>query len=145
MRVFYKVSYNESGILPTRADNGSAGYDFYSPEDVVIAPREMKVVKTYIKASMERDEVLMLFVRSSVGIKRHLCLANGTGIIDSTYYDNPDNEGNIMVAMYNYGDEVQEIKKGERFAQGIFLKYLITDNDSPLNAQRLGGIGSSGK
>lgn len=145
MRDFCRVSYNESGILPTRADNGSAGYDFYSPEDVVIAPCEMKVVETYIKASMEADEVLMLFVRSSVGIKRHLCLANGTGIIDSTYYDNPDNEGNIMVAVYNYGDEVQEIKKGERFAQGIFLKYLTTDSDSPLNAQRLGGIGSSGK
>ena len=145
MRKFYKVSYAVDGTIPTRSDAGSAGYDFYSPEDVTIEPQKAVVIKTNIKAQMEKDEVLLLFVRSSIGIKRHLSLSNGTGVIDSTYYNNPDNEGNIMIALYNYGTEAQSIKKGERFCQGVFTKFLITDDDKPLNAERTGGIGSSGK
>ena len=87
----------------------------------------------------------MLYVRSSVGIKRNLCLANGTGVIDSTYFNNPDNEGNIICAIYNYGESEQVVKANERIAQGVFLKYLTTDDDATTNSNRSGGIGSSGK
>lgn len=145
MRKFYKVSYDDSGMLPTRSDAGSAGYDFYSPVELVIEPHKAVSVKTNIKAEMEKDEVLLLFTRSSMGIKRHLILCNGTGVIDSTYFNNPDNEGNIIIALYNYGDESQTIKQGERFCQGVFTKFLITDDDKPINTQRTGGIGSSGR
>lgn len=145
MRKFEKVSYDNSGILPTRNDKGSAGYDFYTPIDLVIEPGEKIIFKTNIKAQMEQDEMLMLHVRSSIGIKRHLILSNCTGIIDSTYYNNADNEGNIMGALYNYGNTTQIIKAGERVMQGIFVKYLITDDDKPVNESRIGGVGSSGK
>ena len=144
MRKFYEVSYAK-GILPTRADVGSAGYDFYCLEDTVIKPKQTVLIKTNIKAQMEQDEVLMLYVRSSVGIKRNLCLANGTGVIDSTYFNNPDNEGNIICAIYNYGESEQVVKANERIAQGVFLKYLTTDDDATTNSNRSGGIGSSGK
>ena len=145
MRKFEQVSYSQNGILPTRADVGSAGYDFYLSEDTTILPNETKIIKTDIKAQMEQDEVLLLFVRSSIGIKKHLCLANGTGVIDSTYFNNPDNEGNIMGALYNYGTNPVQLKKGDRFMQGVFTKYLSTQNDTTTNTSRNGGIGSSGE
>lgn len=145
MRKFEKVSYDNSGTLPTRNDKGSAGYDFYTPVQLVIEPGQMVKFKTHIKAQMEQDEVLMLYVRSSIGIKKNLMLANTTGVIDSTYYNNPDNEGNIIGALYNYGTETQVIEAGERVMQGMFIKYLTTVNDIPLNTTRTGGIGSSGK
>lgn len=145
MRKFEKVSYCNSGTIPTRSDDGSAGYDFYTPTQLVIEPKQMVKVQTHIKADMLKDEVLMLYVRSSIGIKKNLMLANITGVIDSTYYNNPDNEGNIIAALYNYGEETQVIEAGERFMQGVFTKYLIVDDDQPLNKERLGGIGSSGK
>jgi len=145
MRKFEKVTYDDSGIIPTRSDNGSAGYDFYTPQDIVIKPGEAVLFKTNIKAQMLPDEVLLLYIRSSVGIKKHIVLSNGTGVIDSTYYGNPDNEGNIMCALYNYGTEEQVITAGDRVMQGVFVKYLTTDNDIVINKQRTGGIGSSGK
>lgn len=145
MRKFEKVTYDDSGIIPTRSDNGSAGYDFYTPQDIVIKPGEAVLFKTNIKAQMLPDEVLLLYIRSSVGIKKHIVLSNGTGVIDSTYYGNPDNEGNIMCALYNYGTEEQVITAGDRVMQGVFVKYLTTDNDIVVNKQRTGGIGSSGK
>ena len=145
MRRFEKVTYDDSGIIPTRSDNGSAGYDFYTPQDIVIKPGEAVLFKTNIKAQMLPDEVLLLYIRSSVGIKKHIVLSNGTGVIDSTYYGNPDNEGNIMCALYNYGTEEQVITAGDRVMQGVFIKYLTTDNDIVISKQRTGGIGSSGK
>lgn len=145
MRKFEKVSYCNNGIIPTRNDKGSAGYDFYTPTQLVIEPKQMIKFQTNIKASMEQDEVLMLYVRSSIGIKKNLMLPNGTGVIDSTYYNNPDNEGNIIGALFNYGNETQIIEAGERVMQGVFMKYFVTDDDKPLNEERIGGIGSSGK
>ena len=145
MRKFEKVSYDDTGILPTRADLGSAGHDFYTPIDLEIKPGEIVKFNTNIKVIMEPDEVLLLFVRSSIGIKKNLMLCNGTGVIDSTYYNNPDNEGNIIGALFNYGNETQYIRAGERVIQGVFVKYLITDNDKPLSDKRIGGVGSSGK
>ncbi len=145
MRKFEKVSYVENVQLPTRADVGSAGYDFYSPETILIQPKEAQLIKTNVKVKMNDDEVLLLYVRSSIGIKRQLMLGNGTGVIDSTYYNNPDNEGNIMIALYNYGDEAQLINVGDRIMQGVFVKYLTTVDDKPLSDTRVGGIGSSGK
>ena len=145
MRKFEKVSYDDTGIIPTRADNASAGYDFYSPIDFEVKPNENVMIKTNIKAQMGQDEVLLLFVRSSIGIKRHLALSNGTGVIDSSYYNNIDNEGNIMCSLFNYGSQTQKIAKGERIMQGVFVKYLTTENDVVVNSSRKGGIGSSGK
>lgn len=80
---FEKVSYNDSGIIPTRADDRSAGHDFYASEGFTINPGEIVKVHTFIKAEMPSNVVLLLFVRSSVGIKRNIMLANGTGVIDA--------------------------------------------------------------
>lgn len=130
--------------LPTRADYGSAGYDFYMPRDINILPGETVLIPTNVKAHMRIDEVLLLYVRSSIGIKRRCVLANGTGVIDSTYFGNPDNDGNITIALTNLSDRIQTFNKGERVMQGVFVKYLITVDDQPLSKTRKGGIGSSG-
>lgn len=143
-RQFEKVSYSDDGILPSRSDDGSAGYDFFIPKTITINPKESISFCTNIKAMMQKDEVLMLYVRSSIGIKKHLMLCNGTGIIDSTYYNNPTNEGNIICALYNYGDEPVSLNAGDRVVQGIFMKYLITSGDGVKSKKRTGGIGSSG-
>lgn len=142
MRGFEKVSYMSEGIIPIRGTKNSAGYDISSIEDVVIKPGEVKVLKTGIKAYMNHDEVLELYVRSSIGIKKSLMLANTVGIIDSDYYNNSDNEGHIMIAIYNYGNSDTNIVKGERIAQGIFKQYLTTSDDTVITT-REGGIGST--
>lgn len=131
--------------LPQRGDSRSAGYDFYAPCDIIIKPNERVLVFSDVKAYMQEDEVLMLYVRSSIGIKKGLVLSNGTGIIDSSYYNNPSNDGNIGIALYNTTEKIVRIEKGERIIQGIFMKYLTVDNDMVLHQERIGGIGSSNR
>ena len=127
--------------LPTRATEHSAGYDFYSPINVVIQPNESVMIWTDIKANMYWDNVLLLFVRSSMG-KHPVVIANGTGIIDSDYYSNEGNDGNIGFRLYNLGNTPYEIKIGDRIGQGVFVKYGTVKNDSAAGT-RQGGFGST--
>lgn len=132
--------------LPKRKTKFSAGYDIEAAEDTIIPAYKLGIkptlVKTGVKALMQDDEVLLLYNRSSNPKKKNLILANGVGVIDKDYYGNPDNDGEIMFAFYNIGDEDITIKKGEAIGQGIFQKYLITDNDNS-TGERIGGFGST--
>ena len=127
---------------PTRGSVNSAGYDFYADKDYTIAPNEIIKVWTDIKAYMQPDEFLMLDVRSSMGGK--FMLANTIGIIDSDYYENPNNDGNICIMLKNISNEIQYIKRDDRIAQGVYMQYLTIDNDN-VNKVRNGGMGSSGQ
>ena len=132
-------------ILPYRADPGSAGYDFATPVEVKVPPRGSVVFWTNVKAQMEADEVLQIFVRSSIGINDGVTLANGTGIIDASYFENASNDGNIGICLTNNTGHSKIYPAGTRLAQGIFLKYLSTEDDKPKATRRKGGTGSSGK
>jgi dUTP pyrophosphatase len=146
---YFEVVKNESRMsdgeikLPFRSDKGSAGYDFTSPVNVIIPPNESRLVFTDVKACMNEDEVLKLYVRSSMG-KTPVVIANGTGIIDSSYYGNQYNDGNIGFRLLNLSDENYVIHKGDRIGQGVFQKYLTVDDDDT-DGERTGGFGSSGK
>lgn len=134
--------------LPKRSTKNSAGYDIEAAEDSVVPafkPGQKPVlVKTGLKAYMQSDEVLILANRSSNPGKKGLILANSIGVVDSDYYGNPDNDGHIMFAFFNFKDEDIEIKKGERIGQGMFQKYLVTDDDTA-EGERTGGFGSTNK
>lgn len=127
---------------PSRADGGSAGYDFFSPANFTIRPGGAIIVWTNVKAYMLPDEVLKIYSRSSMG-KVRVSLANGTGIIDSSYYNNPENEGNIGLIIENNGEDPFYISTGQAIAQGIFQKYLTADTDLIRKTDRTGGFGSS--
>jgi len=102
------------------------------------------LVPTYVKAKMEDDEVLKIYARSSLFKRHKLILSNSVGIIDSSYYGNPDNDGHIMIPVINLSWEDKVIKRGERIAQGVFQKYLITDDDKAIG-DRTGGFGSTNR
>lgn len=139
-----KIEYDDL-MCPRRGTKYSAGYDFYAPTDFKIESGEIKKIPTGIKVYMLEDEYLAILDRSSAGFKYNIRLCNQVGIIDSDYYGNKKNEGHIFIALQNEGTETWEVKKGEAFAQGIFMKYLVTDDDEPINEKRVGGIGSTNK
>ena len=112
--------------------------------------KEQKVLKpvlvpTGIKSYMQEDEYLQLANRSSNPLKHFLVLPNGVGVVDSDYYNNPDNEGHIYFQLLNFGLFDKEIQKGDRIGQGIFHSFLKADEDDVEEAnERTGGFGSSG-
>ena len=129
-------------ILPTRATKHSIAYDFYSPVDIKINPMRSVMIWTDVKAHFNADEALLINVRSSMG-KHPVMIANTQGWIESDYYSNSDNDGNIGIRLFNLGTEPYIIKRGDRIAQGMFIKYLTADNGNT-DAKRTGGFGSTG-
>ena len=164
---------NQDINLPQRQTKQAAGYDFEASEDFelpsiwkhhfltglkillhkqtltedefTVADKPLKpyLVPTGIKAYMQPNEVIMLFNRSSGPLKRRLVLPNGVGIIDADYYNNTKNEGEIFVQLINFGLKDYHIKKGERIAQGIFVPYLVADDEIAPQVDRTGGFGST--
>lgn len=131
--------------LPKRATIGSAGYDFYAPFDIELAPGQTIKIPTGIRVQMEPNYVLKLYPRSGLGFKYRLQLNNTVGIIDSDYYYS-DNEGHIFAKITNDSNENKTVilKQGEAFMQGIFVEFGITIDDET-TAQRNGGFGSTSK
>lgn len=146
-RGFEVVSdYEGQGIrLPVRRTASSAGYDLEAAVGCIVPPGELTMVPTGLKAYMQPDEVLSIHIRSSMAVGQKLVLVNSVGVVDADYYNNPANEGHIFIAFWNRGKEPVALKKGERIAQGIFLRYLTADADEAgRGAERRGGFGSTG-
>ena len=131
--------------LPARATSGSAGYDFYIPLTVSLKPNETIIIPTGIKSFIEEGWFLMCCPRSGLGFKYRLRLNNTVGIIDSDYYY-ADNDGHIQIKLTNESNEDKTVvmEQGSAFAQGIFIPFGITTDDSAKNV-RTGGFGSTSK
>ena len=132
-------------MLPKRATKGSAGYDFFAPIDITLAPGETIKIPTGIRVKIEDGWVLKCYPRSGLGFKYRMQLNNTVGIIDSDYYFS-SNEGHIFTKITNDSNEgkVIEIKKGQGFMQGIFVEFGITIDDDVQDI-RDGGFGSTTK
>ena len=100
------------------------------------------LVPTGIKCQLEPDTYLELSVRSSCPLKYWLIMGNSVGIIDSDYYNNPDNEGHIFFQIINLSPFDIQLKKGDTIGQGIIKPYLITEDDAA-KGSRKGGFGST--
>ena len=143
MRKFEKISFEQfkkdisddielynTFRMPARETIGAAGYDFFSLSDFVIKPGEIKKLPTGVKVLMENDEFLAIVVKGGQGFSYNVRLINQVGVVDKDFYNNPGNEGHIWIGLKNEGNKDYVVNKGDGIAQGIFIKYLITDDDS---------------
>lgn len=128
--------------LPTRGSSKAMAYDFYANSTYTVQPNGVAKIWTDVKAYMGDTEALILNVRSSMGGK--FMLANTQGWIDSDYYSNEDNDGNIGVFLKNISDKEITIERGERIAQGMFINFLVSDNGNTDDIRK-GGFGSTNK
>lgn len=155
-RYFEKISFNQfkkdikddkklydEYILPERKTKFSAGYDFIAIEDFELAPGEIKKIPTGYKAKFLDDEMLLIVIRSSMGFKYNIRMTNQIAIIDKDFYNNPENEGHMFVSLQNEGLETYNVKKGEAYAQGIFVKYLTCGEE--VKTERVGWTGNPTK
>ena len=130
--------------LPRRGTAFSAGYDLRIPYDLELAPGESTVVMTGLRICMPGNLWLGIYIRSSLGFKYNVRLKNSVAVIDADYYG-ADNEGHLMIGLYNGGDRTLVLHAGDAIAQGILQPYYLTDDDRPVREHRSGGIGSTGK
>lgn len=130
-------------ILPTYMTEKAVGADCWSSEAVTIEPGKIKAVMTGIKAKFNgEEEGLFPFIRSSIPKKKGLMLANGVGVVEEDYYENPDNDGNIGFLFYNYTDKPVTVERFERLGQIVLMPILRFENAGRAGIER-GASGST--
>ena len=137
---------NEYAKVPTRGSAYAAGYDLYAAIDkpIIIFPGDTVSVTTGLAMEIPEDYFGAIFARSGLATKRGLRPANCVGVVDADY------RGEVIVAIHNDSDKIQQIEPGERIAQMVFLPYRVMGdfevvdelNDTTRGA---GGFGSTGR
>lgn len=146
---FKEINTLYNGIkLPKRATKYSAGYDFYVSGDTPLPSRGSAVIPTGIRwvcdKEEDKDKVLQIYPRSGIGFKTGVRLMNTVGIIDADYWEG-NNEGHIMVKLYNPMDSHLHVKDGDAIVQGVITEYYTCDNEEEIVEKRTGGMGSTDK
>lgn len=135
---------SEGLFLPRRQTAGAAGYDLAVCEAFEVPAGKIALAPTGVRVLLPAGEFVAIFARSSLAPKYGLMLANGVGVVDCDYYDNPVNGGHIYVSLWNTGEIDVLLPRGERVAQAIFLPCGFADGDEPGEAvRRMGGFGST--
>ena len=148
----YDIQRNKlvaAGYAPQQGDMGETYLGYKESYDLDEVARLVKTTKakptlvpTGVKAKLDPETFLQLSVRSSCPLKYWLVLANGVGIIDADYYNNPDNEGHIYFQIINLSPFNIQLRKGDKIGQGIILHYDRTQDDK-VATLRTGGFGST--
>ena len=140
--LFFCAKVQENAVLPTRATEGSAGYDLTACEDAIIPARGWKMIDTGIAIQIPKDCYARVAPRSGLTLKKGL--STGAGVVDSDYRDS------IRVILFNHSDMEVEVQSGDRIAQLIFeriytpsLKEVSYENLTN-TARGVGGFGSTG-
>ena len=146
---FKEINKLYDGIkLPKRATKHSAGYDFYVSGDAFLPPRDSGIILTGIRWVCDKEEdknkVLQIYPRSGIGFRTGVRLMNTVGIIDADYWEG-NNEGHIMVKLYNPMSSHLHIKDGDAIVQRVITEYHTCDDEEEIVEKRTGGMGSTDK
>ncbi len=128
--------------LPRYETNGSVGFDFICRESVTIAPQTVGLIPANVIVETPPGYMLMVTLRSSTPRKRGLLIPHGVGVIDQDYCGEDDE---IKIQVYNFTDSSVTIERGDKIAQGIFVRVTRVDwgEVSEMGARTRGGFGST--
>ncbi|MBN2307125.1 dUTP diphosphatase [Candidatus Peregrinibacteria bacterium] len=128
--------------LPKYETEGSVGFDLASRDDVMVKPGEIKLIPSNVIIEVPKGYALILAARSSTPKKFGLMKPHGIGVIDLDYCG-PEDE--IKIQVYNFTNEAVEIKKGEKIAQGLFMRVdrLEFEEVNKIEKKSRGGFGST--
>ncbi len=129
--------------LPQYHTAGAVGFDLIVRETTIIAPHEIGLVPSNVVVETPKGYMLMIALRSSTPRKKNLIIPHGLGVIDQDYCG-PDDE--LKVQVYNISNEPVTVERGERIAQGIFVRadQFEFEEVSELSSKSRGGFGSTG-
>jgi len=134
--------FDKSLPLPEHKTKRSAGFDLIAREKITIQPKEYGYVPLNIACETPNDHFLLLAARSSIH-KKGLMMINGIGIGDPDYCGDEDE---YRISYFNFSDEPAMIERGERIAQGVFVKFVQADWEEveKMEQKTRGGFGSTG-
>lgn len=137
-----KLIHNDAK-MPYRANEGDAGLDLFSVEDVIIPSGQSALISTGIQMELPKGTEAQVRPRSGLALKHSVTVLNSPGTIDEGY------RGEVKVILINHGKEEFRVEKHMRIAQmviaPVFQVELEQVSDLTQSERNSGGFGSSGK
>ncbi len=129
--------------LPKYESAGAVGFDLVTRETTVIEPGKIALVPGNVIVKVPDGYALLILPRSSLPRKKALVCPHSLGVIDQDYHGEKDE---LLVQVQNISDSPVTVERGERIAQGLFVKVdraEWVEVDSHGRESR-GGFGSTG-
>jgi len=129
--------------LPKYETKGSFAFDFLARETTEIKPKQVGLIPGNVIIECPENLALLILPRSSAYRKTGLLFPHSIGLIDRDYCGGDDE---ILIQVLNFSDETVIVQKGDRIAQGLFVKtesIEFEETDRPTKKSR-GGFGSTG-
>lgn len=129
--------------LPQYETPGSFGFDFLARETIHIAPKSLGMIPGNLIIKCPDNLALLILPRSSTFRKTGLMFPHSIGLIDQDYCGGNDE---IMIQVFNFGDTVVTVNRGDKIAQGMFVKtesITFTEVPKEFLGQSRGGFGST--
>ena len=129
--------------MPEYKTPGSVAFDLYTRIDAEVPAHGFVMVPTNFVIATPPGYMLMLAARSSSAKKKGITMRNGVGVIDQDYAGEDDE---IHILLQNLTDEPVHVERGERLAQGMFVKIETAswNEVTQMNETSRGGFGSTG-
>jgi dUTP pyrophosphatase len=137
-----KRVFNHDLPMPARATPGSAGFDLRANRFETLRPGQRALIPTGFAVAIPQGWAGLICPRSGLALAHGITVLNAPGIIDSDY------RGEIGVILHNLGNEAFSVGIGDRIAQLVLKRILITDlelvEDLDDTDRGAGGFGSTG-
>ncbi len=129
--------------LPTYQSHGAVGFDIITRETTVIEPGAIALIPGNVIVKVPEGYALIIAPRSSMPRKKGLAFPHSIGVIDQDYHGATDE---ILVQVQNITKEPVTVERGERIAQGLFVKVeqAVWQEVDSHGAETRGGFGSTG-
>ncbi|KKP36989.1 dUTPase [Candidatus Peregrinibacteria bacterium RIFOXYC2_FULL_33_13] len=138
-----RIKRIDNGLeLPVYETRGAVGFDILAREDTLIKSKSIALIPSNLIIEVPASYMLIVASRSSTPLKKKLSPPHGFGIIDHDYCGSNDE---IKIQVYNFSDDDVEVKRGEKIAQGVFVRIdkFEWEEVSEVKKDSRGGFGST--
>lgn len=109
---------DEPTLYPYKKYHSDAGWDIKAAESVIIKPGSYAAIKTGLKVIIPTGYYGHILPRSGLAVKNGIMTM--AGVIDSEYRDE------VKVLLYNAGENDFKVEAGDRIAQLVVTKILLS-------------------
>lgn len=129
--------------LPDYQSAGAVGFDLVTRVTTVVEPGKIALVPGNVIVKVPEGHMLLIVPRSSLPRKKGLVCPHSIGVIDCDYHGPKDE---VMVQVQNVTDAPVTVERGERIAQGLFVRVDRAEWSEVQDhgADSRGGFGSTG-
>lgn len=135
-----KIKLEKYAFMPVREHITDAGLDICAMDDGIVRARQSEVFHTGVHVKLPRSTAGLFVSKSGLMVDHEI---TSTGLIDEGY------DGEVLVKLFNHGNEDYHVSRGDKIAQLVVMPVMYEPveivNSISGGPRGSNGFGSTGK